>query len=528
MADYIYMMESRLTPEQQRAVNLAQEIARAHGMNLYLTGGTIRDIISGFAIRDVDLTVEGNPFKLQRDLEKAGAEFSGGDERIGELLLRFPGNIRVTINMARTETYGKPGKPPEISAAGIVEDLRRRDFTVNAMGLSMNPGSRGLLLDPANGVADIEAKVLRILHNYSFLEDPSRLIRATHLTARFHWTLEERTQARYNAAIEGKYIEHINERSLGQQIEALAYEEEPLAVMRTLEKEGWLKVLHPRWSVAKADPAGLGQLLKNRQQMAEVGITANVAAAVLHFITSRMSGHDIAEIQKMIPRKTLVKTWQNLESDAKDLSHRLSGKEAATPSRAWKLLTTSPPDTLVFLLTTGRQQAVLQKIKNFLGKWRQVKQRFPLPEMAELRITPEHEQYPKLVEEMFFLMLDGKLRSSSEIIKFLKPYSPPPPPPPPPPPAKRGRAAKKAEAEEAKGKEAKGKEAKGKAKDAVAAVPPPEAQPASKKDKGSPAKKEIVTKAEAPKKGASTSAKRASRPAKPAKKKPAKKASRRK
>ena len=70
-------------------------------------------------------------------------------------------------------------------------------------------GSRGLLLDPFNGVADIEAKLIRILHNYSFLEDPSRLIRATRFSARFHWPLEERTQARYDAAKEGKYIDHI-------------------------------------------------------------------------------------------------------------------------------------------------------------------------------------------------------------------------------------------------------------------------------------------------------------------------------
>src|SRR5690242_3797887 len=100
MADYIYMMESRLSPDQQRAVGQAQEVARAHGMNLYLTGGTIRDIISGFAIRDIDLTVEGNPHKLQRDFEKAGVAIEGGDERTGDLLVRFPGNVRAAINMA--------------------------------------------------------------------------------------------------------------------------------------------------------------------------------------------------------------------------------------------------------------------------------------------------------------------------------------------------------------------------------------------------------------------------------------------
>ena len=181
MADYIYTMEIRLTPDQQRGVTLVQDIARAAGMNIYLTGGAVRDIISGFPIRDLDFTVQGNPLKLQKDLEQAGAEIAGADDDLKTLYLLLPGNVRAEISMARTERYEKTGKPPIIAPATIIEDLRRRDFTINAMALSLNPGSRGLLMDPFNGAADIEAKLLRVLHNYAFVEDPSRLIRATPL-----------------------------------------------------------------------------------------------------------------------------------------------------------------------------------------------------------------------------------------------------------------------------------------------------------------------------------------------------------
>jgi hypothetical protein len=359
-----------------------------------------------------------------------------------------------------------------------MDDLRRRDFTINAMALSLNAGSRGLLLDPSNGVADIEAKVLRVLHNYSFLEDPSRLIRATRFAARFHWNMEERTQARYNAAVEGKYIESLNnDRALGQEIEQLAYEDEPLPIMKALEKEGWLEVLHPHWSVAKVDAAGLGQLLKTRQQMTELGYAANIAPAVMYFITARLNERETHELQRHILHKGLVKAWQNLESDAKELSHRLTGKEAATPSRTWHLLSASRPEIIIFLEVTSRQQSVVHKIRNFLGKWRQVKQRFPLPEMAEMRITPDLPVYPKLVDDMFFLMLDGKLRTSTEIRKFLKPYEPPPPPPPPPPP-KRGRAAK-AEAAAAAPATADPFAQRGKGRKKKGAEPPAPAAPAT-------------------------------------------------
>jgi tRNA nucleotidyltransferase (CCA-adding enzyme) len=442
MADYIYTMEIRLTPDQLKGVGLVQDVARAAGMNLYLTGGAIRDIISGFTIRDLDFTVQGNPLKLQKDFEKAGAKIAAVEEDVRTIFLSLPGNARAEVSMARTERFEKTGKPPIVMPATIHDDLRRRDFSINAMALSLNEGSRGLLLDPFNGVADIEAKLIRILHNYSFLEDPSRLIRATRFSARFHWPLEERTQARYDAAKEGKYIDHILRSSIGHEIAALAHEDDPLNVVKMLEKEGWLPVLHERWTTAKADLNGLSALMKTRQQMVDLGYTPDAGPAVMYFLTGHFSDKDIAEIQKMIPRKDLVEAWRDIEDHAKELAKRLSGKEAATPSRTWQLLSSARPEMVLFLAVTAKQQAVEQKIKNYLTKWRQIQQKIPLPEMTELLITPQLPEYPKIAHDVFMLLLDGKLRSRTETLKFLKPFAPPPPPPPPAP--RRGRAAKAA------------------------------------------------------------------------------------
>jgi hypothetical protein len=211
-----------------------------------------------------------------------------------------------------------------------------------------------------------------------------------------------------------------------------------------MEKEDWLKVLSPHWTTAKIDTAGLGQLVKTRQQMMEFGLNPDPAPAVLYFLTARLNDKEISDMQKQIPRRDLVEAWRDLENNAKELAKKLSGKEAATPSRTWKLLSESRPEMILFLEVTAKQQGVVQKIRNFLGKWRQVQQKLPLPEMAELHITPQLPEYPKIANDAFMLMLDGKLRSRTEILKFLKPLAPPPPPPPPAP--KRGRAAKAAAA----------------------------------------------------------------------------------
>jgi len=502
MADYIYMMESRLTPEQQTGVTLVQDLARAHEMNVYLVGGVVRDIISGAAIRDLDFAVQGNALKLQKDLEKAGAIVQGMDENLRTLYLLLPGNLRGEVTSTRQETYDKPGKPPEIAPATINEDLRRRDFTVNAMALSLNPGSRGLLLDPFNGVADIEGKFIRILHNYSFLEEPSRLIRATRFAARLDWTLEERTQARYDAAKENDYIAHVNRKLLGHEIEQIAHEPDPLKVMKALEKEDWLRVLHPHWSVAKVDTSGLHHLMKVRQQMIELGYILDAGPAVMHFITDRLNSTDVQAIQQAIPRKVFVHDWKHQEEEAKEFAKKLTSKELANNSDAWRFLTKAKPETILFTAATTKISAAARRIGDFLGKWRQLKQRLPFPEMAEMRITPELPEYPKLAEEAFMLMLDGKLKSHNEIVKFLKPYSPPEPVAPPPP-VRRGRG-KKAEAAAAaaeapaqpSAKPAAGKKGKKEAAAAPAAPAPaakkaaaPSAKPVAKKEPPKPASK---------------------------------------
>ena len=147
MPDYIQLLESKLSPNEKQALNAMTDVARARQITVFLTGGAVRDIVSGASVRDLDITVQANPLKFKKDLEKAGFIITGEHEPSHTLYLRFGKQARMEISSARTETFSKPAKP-EYSPAGILDDLRRRDFTANAMALSLNEGSWGLLLDP--------------------------------------------------------------------------------------------------------------------------------------------------------------------------------------------------------------------------------------------------------------------------------------------------------------------------------------------------------------------------------------------
>ncbi len=142
-------------------------------MNVWLTGGAMRDTLRGARIVDLDFTVEREALKAGESLAAAlGGKILEQDSLKRWVELELPGGVRASVSNARTEKYSKPGGKPQISAATIHDDLLRRDFTINAMALSLNRGSRGLLVDPTNGQADLENRELRATNPYIFFDDP--------------------------------------------------------------------------------------------------------------------------------------------------------------------------------------------------------------------------------------------------------------------------------------------------------------------------------------------------------------------
>ncbi|MFZ0270642.1 MAG: CCA tRNA nucleotidyltransferase [Acidobacteriaceae bacterium] len=429
MPDYIYLLENRLSPAQQNALRQVRDAARDAGMTVFLAGGAVRDLTSGFPVRDLDFSVQGNALKLKKALEKSGGVFWGDHEPSRTLFFWFPGSVRVEVSSARREEYPKPGKPV-YHWAPILEDLRRRDFTANAMAISLNEGSWGLLLDPLNGFADIEARHLRLASNYGFIEDPSRMLRAVRLSARTGWEMDERTKARYQNAKDENLMEQLSAFARGYELEEIAHEEDPLKALRALEAEGWMKTLYPAWTAAKADLKGLDELNKILIRLLMLGVSPDPSAAHLELLTAKLQPKDLANLKRLFPRRGFVEQWNHLEQSAKDFSKELLGKAAAKPSAAWKLLVSYPAEAVLWLAFSSKNAQVKEKFNSFFNVWPESRQKIPTTLMAEMRITPDLPTYGEIAEKLFFEFMDGKLQTEEEIRAFLTPYSPPAPPPP--------------------------------------------------------------------------------------------------
>ena len=429
MADYIYLLENRLSAAQQSALAAVRELARTKGLTVFLVGGAVRDLTSGSPVRDLDVAVQGNALKLRKDLEKSGVQISGEHEQTQTLYLRFPGNVRMELSSTIDVTYPKPGKPV-VKAATIQEDLRRRDFTANSMALSLNEGSYGLLMDPLNGVADIENRQLRLVSNYGFIEDPVRMIRAVRLGARLGWLLEERTQTRYETGKAEGYISVMQEFQRGYELEEIVHEEDPLRVLGRLEAEGWMAVLYPAWTTAKVNVIELERLRDTQAQLQMQGVVADASAAQFPLLTAKMPPKDVAALKKLFPRRGFVAEIEALESEAKHFAAELSSKQAVMPSAAWRMIMSAPPEVVLWTAYSTRAAGLQAKFKSFYTEWPAARQRIPYALMQEMRILPELAGFDELVERLFFELMDARLGTPEEMKAFLEPHSPPAPPPP--------------------------------------------------------------------------------------------------
>jgi tRNA nucleotidyltransferase (CCA-adding enzyme) len=427
MPDYIYLLENRLSADQQNALRQMREAAREAGMVLFLTGDAVRDLTSGHAVRDLEIAVHGNALTLRKIVEDLGATVWGENEDARQLYLCFPGTVRLdVVSTSRTE-YPKPGQPI-FHPAPILDDLRRRDFTVNAMAISLNEGSFGLLMDPMNGAADIEARTLRLVSNYGFLEEPSLMIRATRYQARLGWELDSRTRTRYENAKNEEVMQYLSAPARSLELEQIGHEADALKVLQAMEAEGWTKVLYPAWTPAKADEEKLTALHELVVELLQQGVHADTSAAQMELLTAKMTPKDLAAIKKLMVRPGFVKEWNSLDAQAAEFAKVLLAPENATPSACYKLFTSYDPEAILWLGFTSKDTAVRERFDLFLKHWPEARQRIPHALMQEMRITPELENYKEIVQSVFLELIDGHLTTTEEVRAFLEPHSPPAPP----------------------------------------------------------------------------------------------------
>jgi tRNA nucleotidyltransferase (CCA-adding enzyme) len=225
-----------------RALAAVVEVAEGQGRTLYLVGGCVRDLALGRDLMDVDVVAEGEVGSLAVTAASAlGARWVAHGE-FGTWTLEANG-ARVDLAMARAETYARAGALPRVRPASVEEDLARRDFTINALALGLCGPERGRLLDPFGGWEDLRRGLVRVLHQRSFIDDATRILRAVRYAARLGFRLE--TQTLFALRRDASYLDTISGARLRQELLRLLAEERPETALLLCERLGVLAAVHP-------------------------------------------------------------------------------------------------------------------------------------------------------------------------------------------------------------------------------------------------------------------------------------------
>jgi tRNA nucleotidyltransferase (CCA-adding enzyme) len=415
MSDLMFMLESRLSADQNRVLEHVQAAAGTAGVNLFLTGGGMRDLLGGFQIRDLDFSVEGNALKLAKALEEQGARILAIDENRRSAELGFPGGVSAQVAMSRKERYARTGARPQVTPTTIQEDLRGRDFTVNAIALSLNRASRGLLLDPTNGLADLARREIRSTHPHAFYDDPARLLRLVRLRVRLSFTVEERTRMQFENACAAQVQNLLPPRALLEELRHIAAEPSPAEVMQALDRGGLAALFSPAFTVSGMNLQALARLEKASKLVESAQVpAAPPLAPFLLALTAKLTSKEKSGLFKTLELpKAEIDQMRLLEPRSRKLEQTLKSARISKPSHVYQTLADAPTDEIVFLLGNSALRVVHERIRSYLQKYLPAAREIPQAAWAALEGQPGTPKYNRNRQALLAAHLDVRPRKPS-------------------------------------------------------------------------------------------------------------------
>ncbi|MCX5716672.1 MAG: hypothetical protein NTV07_07535 [Candidatus Omnitrophica bacterium] len=228
-----------LLPKQMlRLIGLIAELARQNSCDVFLVGGIVRDILLGVENYDLDFAIEGDALQLARALAKNTGGSCIVHKMFGTATVTMPDSIKVDFATARRERYEKPASLPTVEFSTIKNDLSRRDFTINAMAIAISDLNFGQLIDFFGGQDDLLNKKIRVLHDASFIDDPTRILRAVKFEQRLNFKIESSTHRLLKEAVQMHLLEKVGRWRLNKEVALILKEKNSRKIFKRMEKLG--------------------------------------------------------------------------------------------------------------------------------------------------------------------------------------------------------------------------------------------------------------------------------------------------
>ncbi|MCX7661951.1 MAG: hypothetical protein N2Z79_04640 [Candidatus Omnitrophica bacterium] len=409
MRDYL----KRLPPQTKNILILIKKLSREYGKKVYLVGGPVRDLLLGIKNLDLDIAIEAEEILdfAKALAKKLKAEFLYHED-FNTVSLNYKYG-KLDLAMTRKEFYPYPGSLPKVSFGTIREDLLRRDFTINAMAVELGEEK---LVDFFGGRNDLSKGLIRILHERSFLEDPTRILRAIRFKTRYDFKIEEHTLRLLKEAIKENFLNNVSRQRIFNELILSLKEEKPLKQILAIEDMLGFGFLQPR---IRLDFKVLGGI-ENQYNWFIKKYSEKVRLWLIYLIgiLDNLSSSNANSLIRFFPLKKEILRELFIYLRKKNDFHFL-GKRNISPYRIYSILNPLCLEAILFLKAKYIQKNFQKNLIDFLSSYRRVSLNISGEDLKNLGIKPG-PKYRQILEFLLKNKLNGKIKTLQDELNLVR------------------------------------------------------------------------------------------------------------
>lgn len=412
-----------------RFLRIAGDVADSLRCNAYIVGGSVRDMIRGERNLDIDIVVEGDGIAFAREVAErikgvkllTHKRFNTAKIRFteeAEIKMPSPG-FTVDIATARTEYYEEPATLPKVEVSSIKKDLYRRDFTINTLAVKLNTGDFGQLIDYFGGQRDIRERTIRVLHNLSFIEDPTRAFRAVRFAGRFGFRISRHTENLIKSALKLNLFERLSGTRLYDELALTFRETEPVRALKSLADYRLLRVIHPELRFTDTLEETLQSIHESIAWFDLLFLEEEIDRSRL-YIMGLISGLEPEDRKAALLRLSTPGKEMGLILDGMEkASEVMRGMKTGDPVAIYRLLKPLNLETIVYTVAVCKDREIQKAISRYLLDLRNVRTALSGSDLRKMGIPPG-PVYSEILGALLNERLSGRVRDRDEEVDFVK------------------------------------------------------------------------------------------------------------
>lgn len=413
---------NNLSTKVKNFIAKAGRSADRHNMTAYLVGGLVRDLFLGVKNLDLDIVVEGDGIRFAEDIAGTLGVRLIAHRRFGTATLFINPDFKVDIATTRRETYPQPASLPVVERGSLRDDLARRDFSINAMAISINGNNPGELVDFFGGSSDISLRKIRVLHGRSFIDDPTRILRAVRFEQRYGFQIETDTLKYLKEAKRLGMLAKVQPHRLRDELILFLKERHPLKGVKRLNSLAGFAFISPRLSVSKKTYTLFSSIEKEISWFQKNFPANRMLDTWLIYLAALLEGTNSASIRSICKNFAFRRGEEKRILSYKKVANRIAGelgRQKIEPSEVFSLLEPLSYEVIILLRAKYKNANLRKHILRFLRVYNGMRIAIGGNDLAGLGIKPG-PHYQKIFRKVLRAKLNGSVSSQEEELGMIK------------------------------------------------------------------------------------------------------------